>query len=228
MRHKSRTQQGRNPRGASVAWQAKRSTPVYRMADSDDAGARPVASSKTPGDFLQSIKGKPVVVKLNSGVDYRGVHPAFCLHASSPSCLTGSAGAPPPRPSCSPAGHSGLSQMHRISRSRHQLSTIELRIEPGSIPRIPLLQAVLTFYPRPVRRRDPRLLGWVHEYCHGADRGTDEPSCASPRPASCNRPMSCRTKPVMVYSAGIRQWSAKKQVRGCIHQRKQRCDATLR
>lgn len=30
------------------------------------------ASAKTPADFLKSIKGKPVVVKLNSGVDYRG------------------------------------------------------------------------------------------------------------------------------------------------------------
>jgi small nuclear ribonucleoprotein (snRNP)-like protein len=29
-------------------------------------------ATKTPGDFLKSIKGKPVVVKLNSGVDYRG------------------------------------------------------------------------------------------------------------------------------------------------------------
>lgn len=29
-------------------------------------------SAKTPADFLKSIKGKPVVVKLNSGVDYRG------------------------------------------------------------------------------------------------------------------------------------------------------------
>lgn len=28
--------------------------------------------SKSPADFLKSIKGKPVVVKLNSGVDYRG------------------------------------------------------------------------------------------------------------------------------------------------------------
>ena len=28
--------------------------------------------AKTPADFLKSIKGKPVVVKLNSGVDYRG------------------------------------------------------------------------------------------------------------------------------------------------------------
>ncbi|KAK9839244.1 hypothetical protein WJX81_003910 [Elliptochloris bilobata] len=31
------------------------------------------ASARTPADFLKSIKGKPVVVKLNSGVDYRGI-----------------------------------------------------------------------------------------------------------------------------------------------------------
>lgn len=30
------------------------------------------AAARTPADFLKSIKGKPVVVKLNSGVDYRG------------------------------------------------------------------------------------------------------------------------------------------------------------
>lgn len=29
-------------------------------------------STKTPADFLKSIRGRPVVVKLNSGVDYRG------------------------------------------------------------------------------------------------------------------------------------------------------------
>ncbi|KAJ0969225.1 hypothetical protein J5N97_022102 [Dioscorea zingiberensis] len=28
---------------------------------------------KTPADFLKSIRGRPVVVKLNSGVDYRGI-----------------------------------------------------------------------------------------------------------------------------------------------------------
>ena len=28
---------------------------------------------KTPSDFLKSIRGRPVVVKLNSGVDYRGI-----------------------------------------------------------------------------------------------------------------------------------------------------------
>jgi len=31
------------------------------------------AAARTPADFLKSIKGKPVVVKLNSGVDYRGI-----------------------------------------------------------------------------------------------------------------------------------------------------------
>lgn len=33
-------------------------------------------SAKTPADFLNSIKGKPVIVKLNSGVDYKG---AYCI-----------------------------------------------------------------------------------------------------------------------------------------------------
>lgn len=38
------------------------------------ADAKPSpAGSKTPADFLKSIKGKAVVVKLNSGVDYRGI-----------------------------------------------------------------------------------------------------------------------------------------------------------
>lgn len=32
-------------------------------------------SVKTPADFLKSIRGRPVVVKLNSGVDYRGFFP---------------------------------------------------------------------------------------------------------------------------------------------------------
>jgi len=28
---------------------------------------------RTPADFLNSVIGRPVVVKLNSGVDYRGI-----------------------------------------------------------------------------------------------------------------------------------------------------------
>ncbi|XVF29621.1 hypothetical protein REPUB_Repub15cG0137700 [Reevesia pubescens] len=30
-------------------------------------------TAKAPADFLKSIRGRPVVVKLNSGVDYRGI-----------------------------------------------------------------------------------------------------------------------------------------------------------
>ncbi|KAI0530654.1 hypothetical protein KFK09_000201 [Dendrobium nobile] len=35
------------------------------------AGGGGGGSVKTPADFLKSIRGRPVVVKLNSGVDYR-------------------------------------------------------------------------------------------------------------------------------------------------------------
>ena len=48
------------------AAQPEESTPV---APSETA----TQSKKTPRDFLKSVIGKPVVVKLNSGVDYRGV-----------------------------------------------------------------------------------------------------------------------------------------------------------
>ena len=36
---------------------------------------------KTPSDFLKSIKGQPVIVKLNSGVDYRGAAPPSSVRA---------------------------------------------------------------------------------------------------------------------------------------------------
>nr|BAH20395.1 AT2G43810 [Arabidopsis thaliana] len=36
-------------------------------------GEKASGTTKTPADFLKSIRGKPVVVKLNSGVDYRGI-----------------------------------------------------------------------------------------------------------------------------------------------------------
>ena len=35
-------------------------------------GEKGSTTTKTPADFLKSIRGRPVVVKLNSGVDYRG------------------------------------------------------------------------------------------------------------------------------------------------------------
>ncbi|BBN10350.1 U6 snRNA-associated Sm-like protein LSm6 [Marchantia polymorpha subsp. ruderalis] len=38
-----------------------------------NAGGGGLSTAKTPADFLKSIRGRPVVVKLNSGVDYRGI-----------------------------------------------------------------------------------------------------------------------------------------------------------
>ncbi|KAH1235105.1 Sm-like protein LSM6A [Glycine max] len=40
------------------------------MSGTEKAGS---GTTKTPADFLKSIRGRPVVVKLNSGVDYRGI-----------------------------------------------------------------------------------------------------------------------------------------------------------
>jgi len=39
------------------------------MSGTEKSGS---GTTKTPADFLKSIRGRPVVVKLNSGVDYRG------------------------------------------------------------------------------------------------------------------------------------------------------------
>lgn len=41
------------------------------------AGGTGLGAAKTPADFLKSIRGRPVVVKLNSGVDYRGIFYTF-------------------------------------------------------------------------------------------------------------------------------------------------------
>ncbi|KAK5841288.1 hypothetical protein PVK06_010197 [Gossypium arboreum] len=43
---------------------------VRKMSTTGEKGS---ATTKTPADFLKSIRGRPVVVKLNSGVDYRGI-----------------------------------------------------------------------------------------------------------------------------------------------------------
>ncbi|KAK8703500.1 hypothetical protein V6N13_047157 [Hibiscus sabdariffa] len=41
---------------------------VRKMSTTGEKGS---TTTKTPADFLKSIRGRPVVVKLNSGVDYR-------------------------------------------------------------------------------------------------------------------------------------------------------------
>jgi U6 snRNA-associated Sm-like protein LSm6 len=40
---------------------------------SSSGGGEAGGAVKTPSDFLKSIRGRPVVVKLNSGVDYKGI-----------------------------------------------------------------------------------------------------------------------------------------------------------
>ncbi|GJT72167.1 Sm-like protein LSM36B [Tanacetum coccineum] len=43
------------------------------MSGSGEREKSSSSTTKTPSDFLKSIRGRPVVVKLNSGVDYRGI-----------------------------------------------------------------------------------------------------------------------------------------------------------
>ena len=80
--------------GQEAAFTSTRS--CSKMAD-EAAGS----TARTPAEFLKHIKGKPVVVKLNSGVDYKGEA------APSP--------APPP-----PAAQAAQPQSHaNRSRCRH-------------------------------------------------------------------------------------------------------------
>ena len=43
------------------------------VANSNATTAASNKKSKTPSDFLKSILGRPIRVKLNSGIEYRGV-----------------------------------------------------------------------------------------------------------------------------------------------------------
>ncbi|RXH74218.1 hypothetical protein DVH24_028939 [Malus domestica] len=45
----------------------------FRIEKMSGGGEKGTGTTKTPADFLKSIRGRPVVVKLNSGVDYRGI-----------------------------------------------------------------------------------------------------------------------------------------------------------
>ncbi|THG11892.1 hypothetical protein TEA_012556 [Camellia sinensis var. sinensis] len=47
---------------------------TYETKEMSGTGEKGSTTTKTPADFLKSIRGRPVVVKLNSGVDYRGHH----------------------------------------------------------------------------------------------------------------------------------------------------------
>ncbi|KAJ6324986.1 hypothetical protein OIU76_012134 [Salix suchowensis] len=45
----------------------------FEKKNMSSGGEKGSTTAKTPADFLKSIRGRPVVVKLNSGVDYRGI-----------------------------------------------------------------------------------------------------------------------------------------------------------
>lgn len=62
------------------------STPPSALAAMSlgSAAAGGVASKKTPSDFLKSVLGRPVIVKLNSGVSYRGVLACLDGHFTRP------------------------------------------------------------------------------------------------------------------------------------------------
>ncbi|KAF8715378.1 hypothetical protein HU200_027016 [Digitaria exilis] len=67
-----------NPPNATLADSSHPAThPIFTRemstggADKPGSGAGAGGAVKTPSDFLKSIRGRPVVVKLNSGVDYR-------------------------------------------------------------------------------------------------------------------------------------------------------------
>ncbi|KAL5805458.1 hypothetical protein ACOSQ4_028191 [Xanthoceras sorbifolium] len=59
-----------NPAGLRYGLQLIRGFKITTMSGGGEKGS---ATTKTPADFLKSIRGRPVVVKLNSGVDYRGI-----------------------------------------------------------------------------------------------------------------------------------------------------------
>ena len=50
-------------------------------------------SKRTPSEFLKNVLGRPVVVKLNSGVDYRGPAPRLPGRAPPPQTLSSPHGA---------------------------------------------------------------------------------------------------------------------------------------
>ena len=60
-------------RASAGAQQGQRERRVERAKQGSRAMADASTSNKTPADFLKSIKGQQVLVKLNSGANYKGV-----------------------------------------------------------------------------------------------------------------------------------------------------------
>ena len=52
------------------------------MENQSDAPAASASAPSDPSSFLSEITGGPIVVKLNSGVEYRGSRPTTSLHGA--------------------------------------------------------------------------------------------------------------------------------------------------
>ena len=50
--------------------------------ESEARDARAMSGKNNPSEFLKTVLGRPVVVKLNSGVDYRGARRPKPPHAA--------------------------------------------------------------------------------------------------------------------------------------------------
>ena len=76
------TWHGSRANSRASTWRPKRSAPGSHGDLYGDAHAPTPAKMSTakgannPANFLKTVLGRPVVVKLNSGVDYRGARPA--------------------------------------------------------------------------------------------------------------------------------------------------------
>lgn len=56
------------------------SPPADQTMDHQEQDQEPQAASGSPSDFLKQVVGEQVVVRLNSGVDYRGEFELLGVH----------------------------------------------------------------------------------------------------------------------------------------------------
>ena len=109
-------------------------------------------SSKTPADFLKSIRGKRVVVKLNSGVDYRGTK-RFANNKD-----------------CTQTGEENeLSSLKKKIVRSFVLACVTHACVFSCLSRMDADTTALIFFHHD---RYFSVLRWIHEHCDGTHRGT--------------------------------------------------------
>ena len=127
-------------------------------------------SAKTPADFLKSIRGKRVVVKLNSGVDYRGTQPprsyCYCYWVVVVVVLL----------LLLRENFLFLSLDDYDGNARSCLLLLLLLLLLSD-PTLTTTRTSVLFY---FTNRDFSVLRWIHEHCNGTHRG----ECAGRRESS--------------------------------------------